>query len=235
MSLPIIDISPWHFRFPRALGPLSTADEPIADLEFEDVLSLLEFLAVPDKLERRSRVEDQIHHRLNQSPTAREWRAASRPLGCYKHFRKYRGTGHIEYHRAARAVADGSASERQEALVRGLQGEIDGSKITAPTGQVVFHGRSSKYSTESDRSSFLSTSLAPTVAANHSNKGNAAGNRGVVYALRISTPFPALWGQRGQSREHELLFGRGLTIKVRREIKVPEGAFDIALGTVAKM
>lgn len=163
--------------------------------------------------------QDQIRDRLRQDQTAKLWHKNRTLLKSLPHFRRYRGSDYEMYHKAARAIASGNATQKQFTLVNGLDNEISASNVIIPAGQIVFHGRCDNelHQLPGPFPSFISTSLDLACARSHIEPVNnrTLGSKS-VYMLTLQNPLPAIWGGGGQLEEWELLFGTKLRCSITK-------------------
>jgi hypothetical protein len=182
---------------------------------FTSAVDVLRYLASNGA--ERPTFHNQIRSILNQDAVAKSWHRQRTFLYQMKYFRSYRRTRECKkFLLAARNLAAGTASLKQQQQVNGLNAEISGSNVVVPGGQLLFHGRG-----DCDLShirpfpSFLSTTLDPTVGIWHAIKGPLYPNRRpTVYALTLSRLICAIWGNGGAIKEWELLFGTSLSCTV---------------------
>jgi hypothetical protein len=166
-------------------------------------------------------------HYAGAVPNAKAWKRARTLRRDLAHFRRYRRREYDIYHAAARAVAAKTADQRQIAMVQGLEGEINASKVRLPVGQTVFHGRADRKLTgPGPYPAFVSTSLHPIVALNHAFKrAGVKKNRPVVYVLTARVEVPTIWGHAGNTCEWELVLPPRLFVE--QTSATTSGEFDI--------
>ncbi len=212
-----VDLADWHFPFkgdPRLIG--TPLEEPTETFEFCTAVELLKFLAHDDS--RQSAFQHLIQMRLKADPIAKKWHRERTRIGATIHFRSYRRSPRYQtYHDAAAAVDAGSATAEQLDLVKGLNAEIAASRVVAPAGQVLFHGRGNRdLEARAVYPSFVSTSLDPTVCIYHAIKHQLqhTSARPAVYALTLESQLHAIWGNGGDLNEWELLLQTRLSYTV---------------------
>jgi hypothetical protein len=220
----MIDLSNWTFTLgggPPVLVAQGALPPP-QQINFSTVHDLLIAMG-----QGASLPAGQIDARLRAGANAMGWPGVYTRIGTAPHFRRYRSKHYDAYKKAALARAAGTATPRQTALAAGLSGEIAGSKVIVPSGQVVLHGRSDKLPTAwSTYDAFLSTTLSPFVAhLSAIRRHNQLGGQPTIYVFTLTRDLPAMWGQVGSSAEWELLFDAGLP--VRATGSVSSGALDI--------
>ncbi|RVG88465.1 hypothetical protein CN221_27410 [Sinorhizobium meliloti] len=226
----LVDFSPWTFEFKHdsafehALGRGGT--------EVFNFGCAQEFLLhIAQNLDDRGRFQNELGDRLKANSICKSWKKSRGKLAALKEFSKYRRRHYDAYHNAALAIWAGGATAKQTKMVRGLTAEIDMSPVVLKAGQQVFHGRSEPLPVVPQAyPSFVSTSMEPVVAANHSFKRSGPGSRPQVYILTSNFDIRAIWGHAPGTVEWELLLPPGLVIeeKVRRGGK----AFDVVVASI---
>lgn len=209
-TLPIVRLDAWtfiwHVQHPRQ-GPEYVQEYPTA-------LKLL--LAISDPSAELARIQGRIQERLRKDVNRLAWHSQRTFLKNAPHFQKYRRQHSVHYHEAARLAASGTKlTQEQSALLQGLNAEINASKILLPVGQKLFHGTLNQSLTSQKKCpTFISTSLDPIVAFNHSKKRafQKQNCQACVYLLTVQRAIPAFYGQAGCTAEFELLLPTGLEI-----------------------
>lgn len=232
--MPTIDLSSWNFSFggdPRFKD--TEFYQPPEEFDFATHVELLQHLALDDT--RDSGFQNDIQDRLKRDATVKHWHRLRTPIGDTEHFKSYRSNRRYQdYHDAAIAVGAGCARTEQQDMVSGLDAEIAASRIVVPAGQVLFHGRGDRgLEAMTPYSSFVSTSLDPTVCIYHANKRSLPpfnGTRASIYALTVGAPLHAMWGNGGSLKEWELLLPTKLTCKATQVHTA--GRFDIIEATI---
>jgi hypothetical protein len=140
-TMPIIDLNQWSFKFGSSHPDLVGYGlaHPQSFLQFPDAVKLLLYRAGAQRGNQRFR--GAIHRRLKANPKAKAWHRQRSFLQDLFHFPRRRGRNYEAYHDAARNLARGTSTAQQTSRASGLNSEIAASKIVAPTGQVLFHGR----------------------------------------------------------------------------------------------
>lgn len=179
--------------------------------------------------------QNDIQDRLKKDETVKHWLQLRTRIGNTKYFKSYRGNSvYLGYHSAAIAAAARRASPEQQGMMTGLDAEITASRVVVPAGQVLFHDRGDRdLDATTPYPSFVSTSLDSTVCIYHAKKRSMPpfnGARATIYALTVTTPLHAMWGNGGCLEEWELLLPTKLTCK---ETQVhAAGRFDIIEATI---
>jgi hypothetical protein len=229
----IVDMTNLSFSFDGSPVALAGTNHyfPPTVLRFTNALDLLLYLAGNGA--HKPEIQNAINRRLKEDSVVKVWHLQRTFLKDLKHFPKYKGAHYDTYHRAARSLATGTGTIKQQLMVDGLNREISASNVVAPIGQVVFHGRSdlAMHSLPS-YPSFVSTSLDPIVAVNSAlRRGglNQVNGRPVVYILTLREPLHVIWGNGGKPHEWELLLQTNLMFSL---VKMYSGTlFDIVQAT----
>lgn len=237
MNTRTVDLSNWSFSFERCLSQLKGTPlyVPPEVIDLGTAIDLLRHLADDDS--RDTSFQCQIQERLKSDPVATKWHKLRTTIRNTTHFKVYRSSPDYErYHQAARAVASGTGSDAHKELVCGLDAEIAASRITAPVGQILFHGRGDQsLHASANYASFVSTSLDPTVCIYHAMKRAhqmVPTAKAVIYALTLRDELPALWGNGGNLEEWELLLQSGLSFAMTSSHSGER--FDIIEATVGR-
>ncbi|WOH66163.1 hypothetical protein [Bradyrhizobium sp. BWA-3-5] len=212
------DQDTWSFQLSNSstVERLTGQGRPDTLLNYSSIGDFMRLLA-DDENDLFARLHGPIIDRISKSPIVAAWKAKRAHLKDLKHFPQYRRRAFDLYHDAARAVAAGTADEKQLALVEGLAGEIAQSQIIIPAGQILFHGRADwLLAAQRPYPTFVSTSLHPVVARNRAFARTGIdmkNGKPLVCVLELKAPLPAMWGHVGKSQEYELLLTRNLTFK----------------------
>lgn len=210
----IINQNGWHFRFSHTSPPRRALgiEPPDTVFDFPLIGDLTRYLA-DDTKDDFILLQRAIADRLVADPVFKAWHEKRTRLKDLPHFSKYRSKDYDRYHCAARAVCMDTANDDQKERVAGLDSEINHSQLVIPAGQILFHGRAdANILTQQPYPSYISTSLNPVVARNRAFVRSAGTTNSVplLCVLTLASPLRALWGQRGQSQEFEVLLPRNL-------------------------
>lgn len=212
-----VDLTGWSFNIG---GTPKVFDEaahyfPPTILNFQAPLDLLLYLA--NNGVHQPEIQSSINRRLIADPIAQTWHKKRTYLKDMLHFPKYQKTYYDTYHMAARALASNTDSQKQRAMVVGLNQEISASKVIVPSGQILFHGRADlTLHSAPSYASFVSTSLDPVVAINSALRRGGVkqtNGRSVVYILTMLESLHALWGNCREPHEWELLLETNLSFQ----------------------
>ena len=233
-----VDMTNWSFSFGGSIAAFNGTPQnsSLTALNFTTVLDLLLHMAGNGAQLSNIQIQNHINLRLKADPVAQAWRRQRTYLKNLSHFPKYKGRHYEAYHTAARAVALKGSTAKQQAMVMGLNQEISASKVIAPAGQLVLHGRA-ELSLHSGVTypSFISTTLDPVVAVNSAIRRaglNQVNGRPVVYILTLRSPLNVIWGNGKPPHEWELLMGTNL---VCSHGKTHSGMqFDIVEATIGR-
>jgi hypothetical protein len=231
-----IDMTNWSFSFGGSNAAFVGTPHysPPTVLAFPTTLDLLLHLAGNGT--HQPEIQSGINRRLKADSATQAWHRQRAYLKDMSHFPKYKGRHYDAYHAAARAVASKGGTTKQQAMATGLNQEIAASKVIAPAGQQVLHGRSAPaLHSGATYPSFISTSLDPVVAVNSAMRRAGVkqdNGRPVVYILTLRDPLNVVWGNGGKPHEWELLMETNL---VCSHVKTHSGTrFDIVEATIGR-
>ncbi|WP_148266181.1 hypothetical protein [Pseudovibrio sp. FO-BEG1] len=169
-----------------------------------------------------TRFENSLDDKLASYEICNELWAKSAGANTLQHFPQYQQKDYDLYHYAARAVAANNATNEQTEKYQGLQEEILSSPLILEPGSVLFHGRADDAPCDTVYPAFLSTSLSPSpaVQAAHRRASYSVNSPPALFALKLISRVPAIWGQWKSSwegsehtpQEWELLLPAGIRI-----------------------